>query len=79
MKLYIKQRIFSLRDKYHVWDETGTPVFYVEGEVFTLGAKIHIYDMTGQNAFSFSRKCSGSSLNMKFIKILLFAPLLKRN
>ena len=56
MKLYIKQRIFSLRDKYHVWDETGTPVFYVEGEFFTLGAKIHIYDMTGQERFFIQQK-----------------------
>lgn len=45
MALCIKQKVFSWRDKYDVYDEKGNPVYHVVGEVFTLGHKIHVYDL----------------------------------
>lgn len=47
MKLYIKQKIFSWKDKFYVRDEFGNDKYYVEGELFSLGKKLHIYDMSG--------------------------------
>lgn len=45
MKLYIKQKVFSWKDKFYVKDEQGNDRYYIEGELFSLGKKLHIYDM----------------------------------
>ncbi len=46
-KLYMKQKVFSLRDRFTVKDESEQDRYYVEGEIFTLGKKLHICDMAG--------------------------------
>ena len=51
MKLYIRQRIFSIGDKYDIIDESGAPVFNVRSEVFSFGAKIHLCDMTDSELY----------------------------
>nr|WP_319488002.1 LURP-one-related family protein [uncultured Caproiciproducens sp.] len=56
MNLYIKQRIFSLKDKYSVYNEFGEPVYSVEGELFSWGAKIHIYDLKGSELYYIKQK-----------------------
>ena len=56
MKLYIKQRIFSLGDKYDVYDADENVVFDVESEIFTIGAKMHLYDTQGQELYYIKRK-----------------------
>lgn len=48
MKLYIKEKVFSLGDKFTVKDAFERDKYVVEGEIFTWGKKLHIYDMTGQ-------------------------------
>jgi uncharacterized protein YxjI len=55
MKLYIKQKVFSLRDKYNVYNEAQQPVFTVAGE-FSIGAKIHLYDLLGVELFYIEQK-----------------------
>ncbi|MBE6786012.1 MAG: hypothetical protein E7538_07280 [Ruminococcaceae bacterium] len=45
MKLYIKQKVFSWKDKFYVKDEFGNDRYYIEGELFSFGKKLHIYDM----------------------------------
>ena len=47
MKLYIKQKVFSWKDKFTVADENGAPQYYVQGEMFSLGKKLHITDLNG--------------------------------
>lgn len=47
MKLYMKQKVFSFRDKFYIKDEYGEDKYYVEGELISWGKKLHIYDMTG--------------------------------
>jgi len=47
MKLYIKQKVFSIGDKFTVRDEYGEDRYRVEGEVFSFGRKLHVYDMSG--------------------------------
>lgn len=44
MKLYVKQKIFSLNNKFTIKDEYENDLFFVEGELFTLGHKLHVYD-----------------------------------
>ena len=56
MELYIKQRVFSIGDKYDVYNAQQQPVFQVRGEVFSWGAKIHLCDMTGAELYFIRRK-----------------------
>lgn len=44
MKLYMKQRVFSWGDQFHIVDENGNARYSVQGEVFTFGKKLHIFD-----------------------------------
>lgn len=37
MRLYMKQRVFSLRDRFTVKDETGCDRYFIEGELFSWG------------------------------------------
>ena len=44
MELLIKQRVFSWRDRYDVYDESGEARYEVEAEFLTLGHQIHVTD-----------------------------------
>lgn len=48
MNLYIKQKVFSFKDKFNVYDERGEIKYTAEGEIFTLGKKLHIKDTSGR-------------------------------
>ena len=48
MKLYMKQKVFSIKDRFYIKDEQGNDRYYVEGEFFTIGKKLHLYDMNGR-------------------------------
>ncbi len=63
MKLYIKQRVFSWKDRFKVFDAQGNERYNVEGELISFGKKLHIYDIRGnevafiaQKVFSFLPK-----------------------
>ncbi|MGI6050191.1 MAG: LURP-one-related/scramblase family protein [Acetivibrionales bacterium] len=55
-RLYIKQKVFSIRDRYSIFDEQGQPVFNVEGKIFSFGAKIHLYDAAGMELLYIEQK-----------------------
>ena len=44
MKLYLKQKIFSIGDKFFVYDANGEERYRVEGQLFSFGKKLHVYD-----------------------------------
>ena len=44
MKLYIKQKVFSLGDRFTVKDANGDDRYFVEGPAFSVGKKLRIYD-----------------------------------
>ena len=44
MKLYIKERIFTIGDQFSVLDAYGNEKYFVQGEIFTFGRKLHVYD-----------------------------------
>lgn len=43
MRLFIKQQVFSLNDKFSVKDENEVDHFYVEGQFMALGKKLRVY------------------------------------
>ena len=47
MDLYLKQKVFSLRTRFDVYDATEAVVFQVVGE-FALGARLHVLNSQGQ-------------------------------
>lgn len=47
MKFYIKQKVFTWKDKFTVKDEFEQDRFFVEGEFFSIAKKLHINDMNG--------------------------------
>jgi len=46
MKLYLKQKVFSWRDRFFAKDESGNDRYAVEGEIISWGKKLRVYDMT---------------------------------
>lgn len=55
MKLYIKQKVFSFKDRFTVKDECGNDRYFVEGEFLSFGKKLHIFDMNN-NEVAFVRQ-----------------------
>ena len=47
MKLYLKQKIFSFRERFFVYDEFGNEKYSVEGALFSIGKRLRVYDMNG--------------------------------
>ena len=43
-QLLIKQKVFSLTDKYDVYDAGGNPKYFVKSDFFTIGHRIHVFD-----------------------------------
>ncbi len=42
MLLYLKQKVFSIGDKFKVYDFNGNEKYMVEGEILTLTKKLHV-------------------------------------
>jgi uncharacterized protein YxjI len=49
MKFYIKQKVFSWKDRFNIFDEYGNEAYWVEGSVFTIGKKLDLYDMANNH------------------------------
>ena len=47
MKLYIRQKVFSWRDRFAVKDEAQCDRWFAQGEIFTLGRKLRVYNQSG--------------------------------
>ena len=48
MKLYLKEKFFSIGGKFNIYDENGETKYYAQGEVFSIGRKLHIYNLDGK-------------------------------
>ncbi len=68
MKLYMKQKVFSWTEKFHVADEYGNSRYFVEGELFSWGKKLHIINNAGQEV-AFIRQKIMSWLPRYFVEI----------
>lgn len=47
VNLYMKQKVFSWRDRFAIKDAQEQDRYYVEGEIFTIGKKLHLFDTFG--------------------------------
>lgn len=56
MKLYIKQRVFTLGERFYVKDEFGNDVYYVEGSFLRIPKKFSIYNMEGQEVATIEKQ-----------------------
>ena len=63
MKLFLKQKIFSFKERFYIYDEWGNEKYYVEGELLSLGKRLHVYSAAGdelafikQKLFTFTPK-----------------------
>lgn len=44
MKLYMQQKVFSLKQDFDIFDVTQRPVYHVEGKLFSFGRQLSIYE-----------------------------------
>jgi len=44
VRLYIKQKVWSFKDRFTIKDDVERDKYYVEGEVFTFAKKLRLYD-----------------------------------
>ncbi|QQY79518.1 uncharacterized protein YxjI [Keratinibaculum paraultunense] len=56
MKYIIKERIFTLTDKFIIEDEEGYPRYEVVGKLLSLGNKLCIYDLDGEELVYIEQK-----------------------
>ncbi|MEC9485549.1 MAG: LURP-one-related family protein [Candidatus Izemoplasma sp.] len=56
MKFYIKQKVFSLKDNFNVFDENENTVYTVEGQFFSLKNKLTLKDASGNNLLYSEKK-----------------------
>ena len=56
MRYVIKERIFSIADRFNIEDEYGTPQYEVVGRIFSLGNKLSIYDLDGKELIYIEEK-----------------------
>ena len=48
-RLYVAQRLMTVREKFDVQDERGTPVYYIEGSLFKIPKQFWIRDLEGRD------------------------------
>lgn len=48
-KFYLKQKVFALRDRYKVYDESQQLMYYCEGKLFSISRRMDFYKSEGQS------------------------------
>lgn len=56
MNLYLKQKVFSIKGKFNVYDIDENPLYKVEGKVVSIHKKHFIYDVHGEQVAEISQK-----------------------
>ncbi len=56
MRFIMKQKIFSIGDKFTIKDERENDVYFVEGEIFTIGNKLSFKGINGQELLYIKQK-----------------------
>ncbi|MBR1781667.1 MAG: LURP-one-related family protein [Oscillospiraceae bacterium] len=47
-QLFMRQKVFSWKDRFSVQDEFGDDRYYVEGKLFSLGHQLYVMDANGE-------------------------------
>ena len=58
MKLCIKQKVFSLGDKFNIYDEYGNIKYLAKGKLFSLYRNLTVTDMNGEDVIHIKGKFS---------------------
>lgn len=56
MRLYIKQKVWSFKDRFTVKDDVERDMFYVEGELLTFAKKLRVYDHQNEEQLYIEQK-----------------------
>jgi len=56
MRYLVRQKIFSLRDRFTIKNEYGEDCFMVYGKILSLGNKLHLTDMHGNELYYIEQK-----------------------
>lgn len=56
MRFYIKQKVFSLRDKFRIMDESQKELYSVEGKFFSIQNKLELLNMNGSQVLNAKKK-----------------------
>lgn len=56
MRLYVKQQVFSFRDRFTVKDKNGYDRYSVDGDIFSFPKTLHIYRASGEEVLTIQRK-----------------------
>ncbi len=56
MRFYIKQKVFSLRDKFRIMDESQRELYAVEGKFFSISNKLQLLNMNGSQVLNANKK-----------------------
>ena len=56
MKYIIKQKIWSLKDRFSIKDDQENDRFFVNAKFFTIGKKLHLEDIHGNELFYLEQK-----------------------
>ncbi len=77
MKYYMKQKVFSWKDRFSIYDETGKECCYVVGKAFSFGKKLTLFDSSGkelnyirQELFSFRSRYEISRQNVPLAEVV---------
>jgi uncharacterized protein YxjI len=55
-QLYIRQKVFSWKDRFSVKDADGIDRYTAEGELWSLGKKLHVNNMAGEEVAYIQQK-----------------------
>ena len=56
MRLYIKQKVWSFKDRFTVKDEAEQDVYYVEGEIWTFAKKLRVFNQQNEEQLYIEQK-----------------------
>ncbi len=56
MKYYVKQQIFTLGEKFDIYDESGIVKYRVEGALFSFGEKFKMFDEYGNLLYQLNQE-----------------------
>lgn len=55
-RYFIKQKVFSWKDRFSIKDEQERDVYFVEGKLMSVGKKLHLYSIDGNEAVYIEQK-----------------------
>lgn len=56
MKLYLKQKVFAIRDRLTFFDESQNPVYFAAGSIFAIPFRLNITNNAGQEIIMVKKK-----------------------